>query len=175
MNFHPKENSSDTANIVVPLLIDMYNPNSVLDLGCNIGAWLKAFELNGVCDVLGLDGDNMITDLVIDKSKFLSHDLTTPINLKRRFDIVLCLEVAEHIDEVYSNILINNAINHSDLIIWSAAIPGQGGYNHFNEQPVEYWIAKFEKKGFKYTNLSNTLPLLPHDYYRKNAIEFKRK
>lgn len=175
MNFHPKENSIDTANICVPLLIDMYNPKSVLDLGCNIGTWLKAFEVNGVTDVVGVDGLNMVDDFLVFKSKFIAHDLTTHLYLKRKFDIVLCLEVAEHLDERYSEVLIDNAVNHSDLVIWSAAPIGQGGYNHVNEQLGEYWIQKFEKRGYSAKDLSTAFPSLPHDYYRKNAIEFKKR
>lgn len=169
MNFHPKENSIDTANICVPILISMFNPKSVLDLGCNIGAWMHSFESNGVSDVFGVDGDNM------EVNKFKAHDLTKPLNLKRKFDMVLCLEVAEHIDEQYSETLIDSAIRHSDLIIWSAATKGQGGYNHVNEQPIEYWIDKFKAKGYIGKYLGNSFPILPHDYYRKNLIEFRNE
>jgi hypothetical protein len=175
MNFHPKENSIDTAKVVVPLLIDWYRPTSVLDLGCNIGAWLSVFRDNGVLDVIGIDGDNMLDSLVIPKNNFCSFDLTKPIQTYKPFDMVLCLEVAEHLEEQYADTLIDTAILHSDLIIWSAATKGQGGYNHVNEQPVEYWIEKFKQKGYKARDLSNILPILPHDYYRKNAIEFKRE
>lgn len=175
MNFHPKENSIDTAKVVVPLLIDWYRPTSVLDLGCNVGSWLSVFRDNGVLDVIGIDGDNMLDSLVIPKDYFCSFDLTKPIDAHGNFDMVLCLEVAEHLEEQYADTLIDTAILHSDLIIWSAATKGQGGYNHVNEQPVEYWIEKFKQKGYKARDLSNILPILPHDYYRKNAIEFKRE
>lgn len=174
MNFHPTENSIDTANVVVPLLMDMYKPKSVLDLGCNVGCWLKSFEDYGVIDVIGIDGDNMIDFLLVDKRKFVAQDLTQKINLNRKFDIVLCLEVAEHLEEKYSDMLVDNAVNHSNTIIWSAANIGQGGYNHVNEQPLEYWIVKFLKRGYSTKLLCDILPELPHDYYRKNAIEFKK-
>lgn len=174
LNFHPIENSQATADICVPVLIDMYNPKSVLDLGCNVGCWLSSFENHGVTDVIGVDGDNMIDSLLVDRHKFITHDLTQPINLNRKFDLVLCLEVAEHLEEKYSDVLVENCINHSDRIIWSAADIGQGGYNHVNEQPISYWIDKFEKRGYLARILSPTLPKLPHDYYRHNAIEFKK-
>lgn len=174
LNFHPVENSLDTSNVCVPLLIDMYNPKSVLDLGCNVGCWLCSFEISGVNDVMGVDGDNMIDFLWVDSSKFIAHDLTQKLNINRKFDLVLCLEVAEHLDEKYGDILIENCINHSDIVIWSAATIGQGGYNHVNEQPLQYWIDKFVKKGYSARQLCDILPELPHDYYRKNAIEFKK-
>lgn len=174
LNFHPVENSLDTSRVCVPLLIDMYNPKSVLDLGCNVGCWLYSFEDHGVNDFIGIDGDNMSDFLLFDRSKFVAHDLTQKINLNRKFDLVLCLEVAEHLNEEYTDTLIENAVNHSDIVIWSAATVGQGGYNHVNEQPLQYWIDKFEKVGYSARQLCDVLPALPHDYYRKNAIEFKR-
>ncbi len=63
---------------------------------------------------------------------------------------------------------------HSNTIFWSAARPGQGGFNHVNEQEPEYWIEKFARHGYKHRLLAAYLPTVPHDYYRKNAIEFKR-
>ena len=174
MNFHPIENSSDTAKIVVPLLMEWYNPESVLDLGCNVGHWLKEFEDNGVEDVMGFDGENMINELVIPRYAFVEVDITSPFWVGRNVDLVLCLEVAEHLEEQYADTLVDNCVNSSDLIFWSAASLGQGGYNHVNEQPMDYWIAKFAARGYAHRKLADILPPLPHDYYRTNAIEFKR-
>lgn len=133
MNFHPKENSFATSEVCVPILHRMYNPQSVLDLGCNVGSWLLSFERVGVTDVIGVDGDNMKESLVMLYNDFRVHDLTTPLRLGRKFDLCLCLEVAEHIEAKYANTLIDNAIRHSDIIFWSAATKGQGGYHHVNE------------------------------------------
>jgi 2-polyprenyl-3-methyl-5-hydroxy-6-metoxy-1,4-benzoquinol methylase len=174
MNFHPKENSFATSEVCVPILKLMYNPQSVLDLGCNVGAWLLSFERVGVKDVIGIDGDNMKESLVMLNHDFIAHDLTRALDLNRKFDLVLCLEVAEHIDEKHADTLIDNAIRHSDLIFWSAATKGQGGYKHVNEQPHEYWINKFAAKGYKHRMMNELLPDLPHNYYKTNAIEFKR-
>lgn len=176
MNFHPIENSSDTAKVVVPLLMEWYKPESVLDLGCNVGWWLRVFsEFKGVHTLVGMDGYNMLQDSVIPIHWMIAHDLTKRINLNRKFSLVLCLEVAEHLDEQYADTLVDNCVYHSDTIFWSAASPGQGGYNHVNEQPMEYWIAKFDAKGYGHRKLADVLPPLPHDYYRTNAIEFKKR
>jgi SAM-dependent methyltransferase len=172
MNFHPIENSTDTAKAIVPILIEWYNPASVLDLGCNTGAWLHQFIKNGVTDVMGVDGDNMLSELRLPEANFMVADLTIPINLKRKYDLVLCLEVAEHLDQQYADVLIDTAINHSDNVFWSAATVGQTGYNHVNEQPLEYWIEKFNDRGYYGRCLADKLPEVTHDYYRKNAIEF---
>lgn len=174
MNFHPVENSFDTAKIIVPILIRNYKIKSVLDLGCNTGQWMLSFMLNDVTDVQGVDGDNMNKERVLSKQHFIVHNLTFPLNLQRKFDMVMCLEVAEHIDEKYADTLVDTACQHSDLILWSAATPGQTGWNHVNEQPHEYWIEKFRSRGYSAKILKDTLPAVPHDYYRKNAIEFKK-
>ena len=174
MNFHPIENSSDTAEICVPILMDMYSPKSVLDLGCNTGWWLHWFIKHGVNDIMGVDGVNMINNLNIPLNKFMCMDLTKKIDLGRKFDLVMCLEVAEHLEERHADRLINTATTHGDIIFWSAATVGQGGYNHVNEQPHEYWIEKFKERGYYSKLLCDVLPPLPHDYYRKNAIQFIR-
>lgn len=172
MNFHPIENSSDTAEIIVPILIDWYKPKTVLDLGCNVGWWLYWFYQNGVKDATGVDGDNMAKDFKLNDYNLVISDLTKPIELRFKFDLLLCLEVAEHLDEKYSDVLVNTACRHSDTVFWSAATPGQTGYNHVNEQPHEYWIEKFNERGYYGRKVADKLPEVPHDYYRKNAIEF---
>lgn len=175
MNFHPIENSYQTAIKCVPLLMQWHRPRSVLDLGCNVGWWLKAFNEHGVNDVVGIDGGNMLDALVIDRNKFHTFDLTKELNLGRKFDLVICLEVAEHISEQYADTLIQSCVNHSDMIFWSAANKGQGGYNHVNEQQPEYWIEKFGRKGFDSMIMKDALPELPHEYYRTNALQIERR
>ena len=175
MNFHPIENSSDTAQLYVPILMDMYKPKKVLDLGCNVGWWLHWFMKSGVKDIMGIDGDNMLQGLKIPKNNYIVADLTKPLYLYKKFDLLICIEVAEHLDEKYADILIKNIVMHSNTVFWSAASPNQGGYHHVNEQPMEYWIKKFEKHGYKARILCDVLPVAPHDYYRKNAIEFIKK
>jgi 2-polyprenyl-3-methyl-5-hydroxy-6-metoxy-1,4-benzoquinol methylase len=93
MEFHPIENSYDTAKICVPKFIELYNPKSVLDLGCNIGAWLKVFQENGVYNITGVDGSNMIKELMIDRSKLYCDDLETLIPYLGRYGLVLYLEL----------------------------------------------------------------------------------
>lgn len=176
LNFHPIENSSETANICVPILIEMYKPKSVIDFGCNVGWWLKSFMDNGVTDVIGFDGHNMIPELKIPRKNFSVCDLTVRALVSReKRDLLICLEVADHLDEKFANKLVKNAINCGKTIIWSAATKGQGGYNHVNEQPLEYWINKFKAHGYKHRLLCDVLPEFPHDYYRKNAIEFTKE
>lgn len=143
---------------VVPLLISLAKPSSVLDVGCGIGTWLRVFEENGVTDYLGVDGDYVNRDLLkISGANFKAKDLRTEWSLNRKFDLVICLEVAEHLPEENADQLVKMLISHGDAIIFSAAIPNQGGQNHLNEQWPEYWQAIFARYGYHFHDVIRPL------------------
>lgn len=134
---------------VVRVALGGTRPASVLDVGCGPGVWLAEWSRIGVPDIVGVDGDYVPGEaLAIPGSAFRAIDISEPFDLERRFDLVECLEVAEHIPESHAGALIDNLCRHGDLIMFSAAIPGQGGRFHVNEQPYEYWRAKFEARGY---------------------------
>lgn len=138
------------ANEVVPYIIELLEPKSVVDVGCGIGTWLKVFEDNSVANILGIDGDYVDKSLLkIDKNKFVDFDLEKFYNSDKKFDLAISLEVAEHLSIDSGDVFIKTIANLSDTVIFSAAIPNQGGQNHINEQEPKYWIEKFEKEGFK--------------------------
>lgn len=85
---------------VVPFLIDTFNPKSVLDIGCGTGTWLAALRQHGVSDILGVDGDYVQDrDLEIPREHFQAADLEKSVTVGRQFDLVMSLEVAEHLPE----------------------------------------------------------------------------
>jgi SAM-dependent methyltransferase len=138
------------ANEVVPFVLQLLCPKSIVDIGCGIGTWLKVFEDNGIIDVLGIDGNYVdISLLKIDKSKFVDFDLEKLYNSNKKFDLAISLEVAEHLSIDSADVFIKTITNLSDTVIFSAAIPNQGGQNHINEQEPKYWIEKFENEGYK--------------------------
>jgi len=138
-----------TPREVVPVIMDLVKPTSVLDVGCGLGTWLKAFEEHGVRDVLGLDGDHVDQSLLkISTDKFRTQDLTKRWDLGRKFDLVISLEVAEHLDARAADLFVEMLVNHGNTILFSAAVPRQGGQNHVNEQWPAYWQEKFKKHGF---------------------------
>lgn len=160
---------------VLPFVVDLVSPQSVLDIGCGIGTWLSVVKDLGIEEVLGVDGDYVDGDLLANylfKKEFISHDLTLPLNLERRFDLCLCLEVAEHLPMDFSDTLIWSIVDHAEVILFSAAIPGQGGQNHLNEQWPSYWAHKFSKHGYVFLDLIR--PLIwdnPNvDYWYKQNI-----
>jgi 2-polyprenyl-3-methyl-5-hydroxy-6-metoxy-1,4-benzoquinol methylase len=135
--------SRQSAKRVLPLIMEAIQPSTVIDVGCAVGTWLA------VADVRGIDGDYVDRTLLqIPQERFLPHDLTTPIHLERSFDLVLCLEVAEHLPADSALRLIDSLVSLGPVILFSAAIPYQGGTNHVNEQWPEYWARHFSAKGY---------------------------
>jgi SAM-dependent methyltransferase len=148
LHHYNKDHEPTSAKEIVPYIKELINPLSVIDIGCGLGQWLKVFKDEGITDVVGIDGYHVkLSDLYIDKNEFIPWDIShiDKISIKRRFDLCLCLEVAEHIDSKYSLSLINSLISFSDVIIFSAAIPNQTGENHINEQFPDYWRNIFSK------------------------------
>lgn len=138
------------AEEMVPYIVNLLQPNSVVDVGCGTGTWLKVFENAGISDFLGIDGNYVDRKkLKISNSNFTEYDLEKKYNSPRKYDIAISLEVAEHLKQESADLFITTLANLSDTLIFSAAIPNQGGQNHLNEQPPMYWIAKLEQKGYK--------------------------
>lgn len=136
---------------VVPILVELLQPKSVLDVGCGIGTWLKCFADAGIDDHLGLDGDHVDRALLashLAPERFRTFDLTQPFDLGRSFDLVLSLEVAEHLPAASASGFVGSLTAHGDTVVFSAALPGQGGQNHVNEQWKHYWIKLFAARGF---------------------------
>lgn len=123
---------------------------SLLDVGAGHGAWAAEWLAAGVGEVLAVDGDYVRRDqLAVPAKNFQAHDLSTPLDLKRRFDLVQSLEVAEHLPEAKAELFVGNLTRHGDVILFSAAVPHQGGEHHVNEQPPEYWRRKFAARGYR--------------------------
>jgi len=142
--------SSGSAGVIVPLLLSLLPVRSVIDIGCGLGAWAAEFLAHGVPDVWGVDGDYVERSrLRIPSDRFWARDLKQPIQLHRTFDLALCLEVAEHLPESRAASLVVDLTALAPSLLFSAAVPGQGGNNHLNEQYLPYWVDLFQKQGFE--------------------------
>ncbi len=138
-----------SAQVLVPLLMDLLHPRSVVDIGCGAGAWLSVFHQHGIEDYLGVDSSWVEpSTLVIPPDHFFTHNLDRELTLPRQFDLVLSLEVAEHLPPEAARGFVHSLTRLGPVVVFSAAIPEQGGVCHLNEQWPEYWAALFAGFGF---------------------------
>jgi SAM-dependent methyltransferase len=171
-----KSTSGTAARFVTPCIIKMFRPQSVLDVGCGLGEWLFHFHHQGIKDIKGVDGDYVKPEeLKIPREKFTPRNLEGPFSENRKFDLVMSLEVAEHLSADAAEQFIDTLTKHGDLILFSAAVPGQVGTYHINEQWQSYWIEKFERRGYKtYDLIRPRFWNNPHVawWYKQNAFIF---
>ena len=138
-----------SAENIVALIKKHISVDSVLDVGCAEGIWLSAWQRSGITDFIGLDGDYVESDrLQIDAGHFVVADLSKNFDQKRSFDLVQSLEVAEHLPGNSADGFVKCLTGHADIVLFSAAPPGQGGRNHINEQSYDYWRRRFANNGF---------------------------
>ncbi len=143
-----KEDSAASARVVVPLILRLFPSRSVVDVGCGSGTWTRAY-LDAGCDATGIDGSVVQTDqLLIPPDRFQRLDLAQSLPAGRRYDVVNCLEVAEHLDPARGPSFVADLCRLADVVVFSAAVPGQGGTHHVNEQWPSHWIPLFRAQGF---------------------------
>ena len=148
--FFTEISEGTSAAIVVPVVLQYVQPDSVVDLGCGLGGWLAEFKQRGATEVLGIDGDYVPRHLLqIPPKCFLAADLTQPLNIGRRFDLAVSLEVAEHLPESSATSFVATLTDLAPVVLFSAAIPFQGGNHHINLQWPEYWADLFARRGFE--------------------------
>jgi SAM-dependent methyltransferase len=141
--------SRRSARRVAQLLLAEMKIGSLLDVGAGHGAWAAEWLGAGVADVVAVDGDYVDrTRLAMPAAHFRPHDLLHPFDLGRRFDLVQSLEVAEHLPGPAADEFVETLTRHGDVILFSAAVPHQGGEHHVNEQWPEYWRQRFARHGY---------------------------
>lgn len=171
--------SQYAATVVSSELAALLPIASVLDVGCATGTWLAAWREMGVSEVAGVDGDYVDRSaLRIPQECFTALDVSKPFDLGQRFDLVQSLEVAEHVPGSAADDFVSNLARHARrYVLFSAAPPGQGGEFHINEQPYDYWRARFSRHGFR--ALDAVRPMVAGDgrvsfWYRYNTLLYVR-
>jgi len=123
--------------------------DSMVDFGCGIGRWLATARALGANDLLGIEGDWLIEDLIVDPAiPILRRDLEAPVALDRRFDLAISLEVAEHLSPARARSFVADICRAADVVLFGAAIPHQGGAHHVNEQWQSYWARLFAENDY---------------------------
>jgi SAM-dependent methyltransferase len=148
-----------SAQVIVPLVVNLLHPRSVVDVGCGEGTWLAGFRRLGVEDLLGIDGDYVERDrLQIPHENFQAADLSRPLAVPRTFDLAVSLEVAEHLPQECAALFVESLTRLAPVVLFSAAIPFQGGNHHVNEQWPDKWAELFKRHDY-----------LPVDFIRKRV------
>lgn len=170
-----------SAQQVLSLLIEMTAAplRSMVDLGCGVGPWLAAARQLGITEIAGIDGDYVPRDrLMIPQSSFFPNNLSSPRNIsipQSKFDLAISLEVAEHLPTDAALNFVQKLCELSDLVLFSAALPFQGGHGHINENWASYWSGLFAKFGFVAQDCLR--PLIWNNqkicwWYRQNLLVF---
>ena len=169
-----RDGSLQSARAIIPLLLSHLSIHSVVDVGCGVGTWLKAFQENGISDITGYDGEYVDTSaLAIDAANFKVLDLTADFVLPRKADLAISLEVAEHLPSKNGDHLVQQLVLAAPIVLFSAAIPGQGGTGHVNEQWQDYWRSKFNSFGYYPVDAIRPFVWGHHDveiWYQQNII-----
>ena len=140
----------ESASVMGASLVREFGPKSVIDIGCGTGVLLEVFQRHGL-SCLGLD--NAEAGLALARKRgvpVMKVDLEQPLDLNRRADLVVSTEVAEHLPESSADRYVDLLCQLADTVVITAATPGQGGTDHVNEQPNDYWIEKFVVRDYGY-------------------------
>ena len=177
--------SAHAAEFALGRLFEWVRPARVVDVGCGVGAWLQAAARLGARDIVGFDGDHVAPEtLCIPPERFVAVrlDCESPAALlaagERRFDLVIALEVAEHLPHARSADFIAELTGLGDLVLFSAALPFQNGTGHVNEQWAEFWAILFRAQGFAcFDPLRPLLRAQPGIdwWYAQNMLLFARR
>ena len=162
-----EEGSRRSAERILPLVLAHFPAASALDVGCGQGTWLAVLQRLGVEDVLGVDGDYVDRALLqIPADRYVPLDLRGRFDLGRTFDLVISLEVAEHLPPKAADAFVASLVSHAPIILFSAAIPGQTGTGHVNEQWPDYWAERFKRHGYL------AVDALRRDIWSDTDVEF---
>jgi SAM-dependent methyltransferase len=166
-----------SAQAAVPVLVRLFEPQSVLDVGCGRGEWLAALREAGIDDLCGIDhAPAFSADLAVPRELLTTLDLSAPFRLQREFDLALCLEVAQFLPSESASTLVESIVRHAKTVIFSAAVPGQGGDGNSNPQWPSYWAELFSRSGYVAEDSLRPLLWLNADiawWYRQNVVVYR--
>lgn len=172
-----ENNSYKSAKAILPFVNEQVHPKSVIDIGCGTGEWLKVWSADfGITDYKGVEGPYVKNEFIkIDPDKLVLHDLKQAYTENRKYDLAMSLEVGEHLPEAVSENYVKSLTLLSDVVLFSAALPGQEGTYHINEQYPEFWAALFLK--FNFLPVDFLRPLLwnlpgVEYWYKQNMLMF---
>lgn len=168
-----------SARKMLDYLFAVYRPETVVDFGCGHGAWLDAAHQLGAKRVIGYDGEWVDRERLVSSAiEFHVIDFRSATAVETRADMAISVEVAEHFGHEFADRFVAMIARSADLVVFGAAIPGQGGVDHVNERYPSYWTARFDAAGFDVVDFFR--PHFWHDedieyWYRQNTLLFVRR
>lgn len=141
-----------SARRIVPMLRDWFPIRSAVDAGCGDASWLSVIAETGADRVLGLDGPWVdAAQLKIDADCFRRCRIDEALDTGGAdpFDLAISLEVAEHLPPDRAPGFVAELCALAPVVLFSAAIPDQGGHHHVNEQWPAYWADLFAAQGYR--------------------------
>lgn len=169
-----------SARTILSMVIDAIpEVTSAVDFGCGVGTWLSVAKENGIDDVQGFDGSWVDKKLLeIPAAQFEQVNFEQPIQLQNNYGLGISLEVAEHISPRACNNFIDSLTHAADFILFSAAIPTQGGRGHVNERWPTFWADLFRDRCFRSFDIIR--PSIWNDagipiWYRQNTLLYVKE
>ena len=168
-----------SAQIILDIIFKYHKPKSIIDVGCGSGSWLKIADKMGVEKLTGIEAGWLKPEMLITENiDLVTYDISEPLPNLSKYDLAITLEVAEHLSESRAEGFINDLCNLADIVLFSAAIPYQGGDNHINEQWQSYWSNLFSKNHYVVRDIIR--PVIWNDrqvksWYRQNCLLYVNK
>ena len=171
-----KENARSSARVIVPLVLELVQPKSVIDVGCGTGEWLSVFKEHGVEDICGVDGAYVSRELLeIPEERFIPANLEQPLRINRKFDLIVTLEVAQALPNESAKTFVDSLTGLGPVVLFASPIPHQGGEKHITQEWPEYWAKLFLNKGYVVVDWLRR-KIWDHEevreYYAQNTIMF---
>jgi len=168
-----------SARVILEILFETFRPASVLDVGCGQGAWLAAAEELGSVKLAGIDGPWVDpAALLSPKIEFSHANLEEGIKVSQQFDLCISVEVAEHLRDHRARAFVEALCAASEIVLFSAAVKGQGGTNHVNEQWQSYWAQLFDAAGYQHYDLFRPRVWMDRRverWYRQNLLLYAKR
>jgi SAM-dependent methyltransferase len=173
-----RRGSARSASVVLPLIFSALKPIAVCDVGCGVGTWLAEARRQGATVTVGVDGEWVGSQPLADANLDIRPvNLEDRLNLGRRFDLAICLEVAEHLSAGRASTLVEDLCTHADHVLFGAAVPEQTGEHHINMQWQSYWVNLFKQNGYTAIDAIRPATWTNSDvewWYRQNTFFYVR-
>jgi len=141
--------SAKSARGILPVVFSHTRPETVIDVGCGVGTWLAVAGQLGASKISGVEGPWVEKNSLASPAIVMNYaDLEQTLPPLGRYDLAMCMEVAEHLSPQRAEGLVTDLCGLSDNVLFSAAIVWQGGIGHLNERMQSYWAALFAANGY---------------------------